>query len=111
TDVKTSSVAGFSTSITSVVDGSTHSPSIYNLSYFINKDLLKSLYYIEYPFLKEVKHSIYYSILQSLLRSFSYSPHLRSEEHTSELQSRFDLVCRLLLEKKKIKYNEYIIIK
>src|SRR5438067_13763307 len=33
--------------------------------------------------------------------------HLRSEEHTSELQSRFDLVCRLLLEKKKknIKIN------
>src|SRR5699024_11832755 len=27
--------------------------------------------------------------------------HARSEEHTSELQSRFDLVCRLLLEKKK----------
>src|SRR5690349_23061968 len=28
----------------------------------------------------------------------------RSEEHTSELQSRRDLVCRLLLEKKKYKY-------
>src|SRR5206468_11127191 len=28
----------------------------------------------------------------------------RSEEHTSELQSRSDLVCRLLLEKKKIKH-------
>src|SRR5206468_12775304 len=28
---------------------------------------------------------------------------LRSEEHTSELQSRSDLVCRLLLEKKKTK--------
>src|SRR5206468_10861949 len=28
-------------------------------------------------------------------------PCLRSEEHTSELQSRSDLVCRLLLEKKK----------
>src|SRR5206468_8161689 len=27
---------------------------------------------------------------------------IRSEEHTSELQSRSDLVCRLLLEKKKI---------
>src|SRR5207249_12070591 len=27
-------------------------------------------------------------------------PNRRSEEHTSELQSRFDLVCRLLLEKK-----------
>src|SRR5699024_12608680 len=32
----------------------------------------------------------------------------RSEEHTSELQSRFDLVCRLLLEKKKINLIEYI---
>src|SRR5699024_12544640 len=29
----------------------------------------------------------------------------RSEEHTSELQSRFDLVCRLLLEKKKKKHT------
>src|SRR5437868_8445886 len=36
---------------------------------------------------------------------FGVAPNLwakrRSEEHTSELQSRFDLVCRLLLEKKK----------
>src|SRR2546428_7156102 len=31
--------------------------------------------------------------------------HQRSEEHTSELQSRSDLVCRLLLEKKK-KHNQ-----
>src|SRR5690349_24150761 len=29
----------------------------------------------------------------------------RSEEHTSELQSRRDLVCRLLLEKKKIEFS------
>src|SRR5205809_7331695 len=29
----------------------------------------------------------------------------RSEEHTSELQSRLHLVCRLLLEKKKIRYT------
>src|SRR2546428_10239590 len=29
------------------------------------------------------------------------TPLIRSEEHTSELQSRSDLVCRLLLEKKK----------
>src|SRR5699024_1314892 len=33
--------------------------------------------------------------------STSNGPIVRSEEHTSELQSRFDLVCRLLLEKKK----------
>src|SRR5438034_3550549 len=31
----------------------------------------------------------------------------RSEEHTSELQSHSDLVCRLLLEKKKKKQNKY----
>src|SRR5437867_10217647 len=33
------------------------------------------------------------------------SPQIRSEEHTSELQSPYDLVCRLLLEKKNI--NNY----
>src|SRR5438309_6795759 len=32
----------------------------------------------------------------------------RSEEHTSELQSQFHLVCRLLLEKKKNKKKKYI---
>src|SRR3989440_1780143 len=32
--------------------------------------------------------------------------HPRSEEHTSELQSRSDLVCRLLLEKKKKKVRD-----
>src|SRR5690625_6968464 len=32
---------------------------------------------------------------------------LRSEEHTSELQSRGHLVCRLLLEKKKQKQNRH----
>src|SRR5690606_42151011 len=36
---------------------------------------------------------------------YSASPLARSEEHTSELQSRENLVCRLLLEKKKLKEN------
>src|SRR5438309_7442208 len=35
------------------------------------------------------------------LRALTLDPFLRSEEHTSELQSQFHLVCRLLLEKKK----------
>src|SRR5207249_10105455 len=43
-------------------------------------------------------------LFQPLLRGFRHSllssaRSYRSEEHTSELQSRFDLVCRLLLEK------------
>src|SRR2546422_6994445 len=36
-------------------------------------------------------------------RSSAPAPGSRSEEHTSELQSRLHLVCRLLLEKKKQK--------
>src|SRR5437773_9793926 len=38
-------------------------------------------------------------------RSLSRQECLRSEEHTSELQSHHDLVCRLLLEKKKNKQS------
>src|SRR2546429_2762161 len=45
------------------------------------------------------------SITSSTSRSYSYTcasiVASRSEEHTSELQSRLHLVCRLLLEKKK----------
>src|SRR5690349_23085499 len=37
------------------------------------------------------------------LAELAPSRRARSEEHTSELQSRRDLVCRLLLEKKKVK--------
>src|SRR2546421_6156289 len=42
---------------------------------------------------------------RSASRSVSVGPG-RSEEHTSELQSRSDLVCRLLLEKKKKKKSK-----
>src|SRR6266516_6866163 len=47
-------------------------------------------------------------ITRSQTRGKAPHPHdgtndLRSEEHTSELQSPYDLVCRLLLEKKKKK--------
>src|SRR5699024_11982546 len=44
-------------------------------------------------FVKEISVSVALGLTMALA--------VRSEEHTSELQSRFDLVCRLLLEKKK----------
>src|SRR5699024_12514906 len=47
-----------------------------------------------------------FSIKLSLVCSIVWQP--RSEEHTSELQSRFDLVCRLLLEKKKKPNNKIL---
>src|SRR5699024_12301857 len=43
------------------------------------------------------------SLIRGILWRISYD---RSEEHTSELQSRFDLVCRLLLEKKKYRARQ-----
>src|SRR5206468_13106851 len=41
------------------------------------------------------------SMIPSASTRYVRGDHRRSEEHTSELQSRSDLVCRLLLEKKK----------
>src|SRR5438132_9776906 len=43
--------------------------------------------------------------LQPLSNYNPSSPRFRSEEHTSELQSHSDIVCRLLLEKKKKNYK------
>src|SRR5690349_22199944 len=49
-----------------------------------------------------------YSASSRLSNTASASPrYARSEEHTSELQSRRDLVCRLLLEKKKNNHCTY----
>src|SRR3712207_7452258 len=49
-------------------------------------------------------------VLQSLIaKGADRSFNCRSEEHTSELQSRQYLVCRLLLEKKKKKINKITI--
>src|SRR2546422_6851652 len=44
---------------------------------------------------------------QVALQNIVLGTGLRSEEHTSELQSRLHLVCRLLLEKKKKKNYKY----
>src|SRR5207249_4345210 len=45
-----------------------------------------------------------YTGVLAYLLPYMEQDNIRSEEHTSELQSRFDLVCRLLLEKKKTNY-------
>src|SRR5699024_12238913 len=85
---------------------------------FIIKDINKFitddftfLFWVRYTF--KFRHKTVFSIdfnnihIKTFTKLLHY--HLRftftkrSEEHTSELQSRFDLVCRLLLEKKKHK--------
>src|SRR5699024_12885011 len=62
--------------------------AINNLYRDLNSDLVKRYLEIESLYNYSVEGSEFNNIY-------------RSEEHTSELQSRFDLVCRLLLEKKK----------
>src|SRR2546422_8541018 len=47
-------------------------------------------------------------LIVSLSRGSGHLPQPRSEEHTSELQSRLHLVCRLLLEKKKIERRKML---
>src|SRR5438034_5633144 len=52
--------------------------------------------WIDHPILSHI-----HPLVERALQAFVASSGGRSEEHTSELQSHSDLVCRLLLEKKK----------
>src|SRR2546430_15740722 len=56
------------------------------------------------PTCPQVRHSRRCTQVSPILR---HSSQPRSEEHTSELQSQSNLVCRLLLEKKKNKLHNY----
>src|SRR3712207_6951720 len=68
-------------------------------------------YHVHFPahgrFLQQTYQTIESEALDGAVRKVLAS-HERSEEHTSELQSRQYLVCRLLLEKKKISRRDYI---
>src|SRR5699024_12135101 len=67
-----------------------------------------------FPYTTLFRSPMFHHFLQHLKENMSihykiqlHSP-IRSEEHTSELQSRFDIVCRLLLEKKNSTSEERI---
>src|SRR3712207_8792462 len=62
------------------------------------RDLPRNLYHIQWKFRDEVRPR--FGVMRG--REFLMKDAYRSEEHTSELQSRQYLVCRLLLEKKNI---------
>src|SRR5437868_14481140 len=76
-------------------------PQVTSLMYNINEKRNDSIYDLDFilyngkPYITEQMEDLKFRIGP---KSFFQT---RSEEHTSELQSRFDLVCRLLLEKKK----------
>src|SRR5699024_12423503 len=51
--------------------------------------------------------NMHHKLFPGVARYLGVGSKVRSEEHTSELQSRFDLVCRLLLEKKNRESRTY----
>src|SRR5438876_3524753 len=64
--------------------------------------LLESLEVLFTAHCGETEPQVVSAFVVDLFAEASRNPHVRSEEHTSELQSPVHLVCRLLLEKKKI---------
>ena len=62
---------------------------------------------IDIALLKIPKSADLFQLYIQQLHAAGNADSVRSEEHTSELQSRSDLVCRLLLEKKKKKNNTH----
>src|SRR2546422_7431280 len=67
------------------------------IEYQNNQDGFK----VVFPSQPKVTESFWTTEQNYILPARVYSTEMRSEEHTSELQSRLHLVCRLLLEKKK----------
>ena len=86
-------------------------PGTYNRAHIHPNTFLSGAYYVKVPvdagdieFYDPVRERAMQALplkSDTILGSQSVEYECRSEEHTSELQSRSDLVCRLLLEKKK----------
>src|SRR5436309_14259716 len=61
----------------------------------------RAFHQLETFLLRQMRKHCHRGILSLKLADLEFQRENRSEEHTSELQSRENLVCRLLLEKKK----------
>src|SRR5438067_3022209 len=72
--------------------------------------LFRSVVFSNYPYIEPRGYVCYRArtpiVIDGKLEDAAWQAAPRSEEHTSELQSRFDLVCRLLLEKKNTPTND-----
>src|SRR5207237_8559512 len=88
---------------------SVHSPSFF-FFFFFNDTAPTEIYTLSLHYALPISCSPVPVRLSSNPKPWSVDTGLdsvgRSEEHTSELQSHLNLVCRLLLEKKKIKIRE-----
>src|SRR5690554_7199456 len=88
----------YTTLFRSLQEQNAHSPAYINA--FSTNDLKKRIIQLNTQKSKSMKKLKFLLTAPVLVAFFAF---FRSEEHTSELQSRPHLVCRLLLEKKKKK--------
>src|SRR5699024_11399947 len=78
-----------------------------NYVFFVNQFMTQMLYYSHHcvPIIHICSSSGRKLMILVGLNRFANNRLSRSEEHTSELQSRFDIVCRLLLVKINLSYS------
>src|SRR5688572_23004866 len=111
TDQQGAVVAGATVTLSSAVAGADRTAITDSNGTFDFQSLLPGTYSISVEaqgFKKSVAREIVVSVAQNTRVSVELDIGLanRSEEHTSELQSQSNLVCRLLLEKKKVEISE-----
>src|SRR2546425_7999969 len=89
-------------------------PSFFSFFFFFNDTATTEIYTlslhdalpISFPYREQILNLTFGVVIFSILvQGLTIKPLVRSEEHTSELQSLAYLVCRLLLEKKKKKQD------
>src|SRR5699024_5642176 len=83
--------------IVNIYDVGEESHILYMVMEYVDGMTLKEYIFKNHPVSVETAMQIMNQILSAIATAHNNE---RSEEHTSELQSRFDLVCRLLLENK-----------
>src|SRR5690606_8950616 len=99
TDIKNFGSAGKKTAVVSTINGDANVPFYKELA---NQGIkAEDIPVVAFSVGEEELAGLDTGPLVGHLAAWNYFMSVRSEEHTSELQSRENLVCRLLLEKKK----------
>src|SRR5947199_10683696 len=76
-------------------------PDLHSFPTRRSSDLKIRAFALQFPARQQLAIKAFGDALETIPRWLAFNRGLRSEEHTSELQSLRHLVCRLLLEKKK----------
>src|SRR5438477_9679095 len=89
----------------SITEAAARDPLVVILGVFVIGGLTAHFLFKRHPIGRAVVRVIFLILLTIALLRADIVPSERSEEHTSELQSHVNLVCRLLLEKKNVAHH------